>query len=63
MFAKNEKLSSNLNTTFISILTGQIIAKARSGPVDKASSQCHPNVGITTNAKATSKHAPNAQKH
>lgn len=45
------------------LLTGQIRAKASNGPVDKANSQCHPKVGITTKARVTSKHAPRAQKH
>lgn len=44
-------------------LTGHISAKNSSGTVERASSQCTPRVGITTNAKATSRHAPNAQKH
>lgn len=44
-------------------LTGQTTTKASNGPVDSASSHCQPSVGITTTARATSKHAPNAQKH
>jgi hypothetical protein len=48
---------------FLLLLTGQTKAKANKGPVDNASSHCQPKVGITTNARATSKHAPNAQKH
>jgi len=31
--------------------------------VDNANSHCQPNTGITIRAKATSKHAPKAQKH
>lgn len=44
-------------------LTGQIIANNNKGAVDRAKSQCIPNVGITTKAKATSRQAPSAQKH
>lgn len=44
-------------------LTGQITAKANNGVVDAAKSHCQPKVGIITSAKATSKHAPKAQKH
>lgn len=39
------------------------MAKAKSGPVDRANNHCQPKVGITTKARATSKHAPKAQKH
>lgn len=39
------------------------MANNNNGAVDNAKSQCIPKVGMTTRAKATSKHAPNAQKH
>lgn len=45
------------------ILTGHTMAKAKSGPVERANNHCQPKVGITTKARATSKHAPKAQKH
>lgn len=39
------------------------MAKANRGPVERANNHCQPKVGITTKARATSKHAPKAQKH
>lgn len=44
-------------------LTGHMRANINKGIVESASSQCTPSVGITTSARATSRHAPSAQKH
>lgn len=38
-------------------------AKMNNGRDDKPRSHRQPKVGATTRANATSKHAPNAQKH
>lgn len=37
-------------------------ANANKGNAENPSSQRHPNVGATARARATSKHAPRAQK-
>lgn len=38
-------------------------ANIKSGADDNPSNHLQPKVGATANARATSKHAPNAQKH
>lgn len=43
--------------------TGVTRANANNGIVDNPKSHRQPRVGITANAKTTSKQAPNAQKH
>ena len=43
--------------------TGVMQAKINNGAADSPSSHRHPKVGATANANATSKQAPNAQKH
>lgn len=40
-----------------------MIENKNKGIVDRIKSHLHPKFGITTNAKATSKQAPRAQKH
>ena len=40
-----------------------IIANTSKGTVEKARSHRQPRLGITANARATSKQAPSAQKH
>lgn len=45
------------------IFTGVMQAKMNNGAEDRPNSHLHPSVGATANASATSKQAPNAQKH
>lgn len=47
----------------VTLLTGVIHANINNGSADSPSNHRHPSVGATTRASATSKHAPNAQKH
>lgn len=45
------------------LLTGVMHAKMNNGADESPNSHLHPRFGATANAKATSKHAPRAQKH
>lgn len=60
----NNKLETkDFNNLIASALTGVMIENKNKGIVERASSHLQPRFGITTSARATSKHAPKAQKH